>query len=40
MTRAYFVRHAQPDNTVRDDRMRPLTDEGKTTRFSSAISAL
>lgn len=29
MTRAYFVRHAQPDNTVRDDRNRPLTDEGK-----------
>ncbi|MDE6733237.1 MAG: histidine phosphatase family protein [Oscillospiraceae bacterium] len=29
MTRVYFVRHAQPDNTVRDDRNRPLTDEGK-----------
>lgn len=29
MTRVYFVRHAQPDNSVRDDRNRPLTDEGK-----------
>lgn len=29
MTRVYFVRHAQPDNSVRDDRHRPLTDEGK-----------
>lgn len=29
MTKVYFVRHAQPDNTVRDDRNRPLTDEGK-----------
>lgn len=29
MTRVYFVRHALPDNSVRDDRNRPLTDEGK-----------
>lgn len=29
MTSVYFVRHAQPDNSVRDDRHRPLTDEGK-----------
>ncbi len=28
MTEVYFVRHAQSDNTVRDDRSRPLTDEG------------
>lgn len=29
MTKVYFVRHALSDNTVRDDRSRPLTDEGK-----------
>lgn len=29
MTKVYFVRHAQPDHSVRDDRHRPLTDEGK-----------
>lgn len=28
MTSVYFVRHAQPDRTVRDDRTRPLTAEG------------
>ncbi len=28
MTEVYFVRHALSDNTVRDDRSRPLTDEG------------
>lgn len=28
MTKVYFVRHAQSDNTVRDSRSRPLTDEG------------
>ena len=29
MTFVYFVRHAQPDHSIRDDRLRPLTDEGK-----------
>lgn len=29
MTEVYFVRHAQSDHSVRDDRMRPLTDEGR-----------
>ncbi len=29
MTEVYFVRHAQPDYSVRDDKSRPLTDEGK-----------
>lgn len=29
MTKVYFVRHAQPDNTCMDDRNKPLTDEGK-----------
>lgn len=28
MTRIYFVRHAEPDRNVHDDRTRPLTDEG------------
>lgn len=28
MTRIYFVRHAEPDRSVHDDRTRPLTDEG------------
>ncbi len=28
MTSIYFVRHAQPDRTVKNDRTRPLTDEG------------
>lgn len=29
MTEVYFVRHAQSDHSVRDDRMRPFTDEGR-----------
>lgn len=29
MTKVYFVRHAQSDNSVRDDRKRPLTEDGK-----------
>lgn len=29
MTRVYFVRHAQPDHAWRDDRTRPLTEEGR-----------
>ena len=29
MTRIYFVRHAQPDSTITDDRTRPLTEEGR-----------
>lgn len=29
MTEVYFVRHAQSDHSVRDDRTRSLTDEGK-----------
>ena len=28
MTTVYFVRHAQPDYTVKDDRQRPLTEAG------------
>lgn len=28
MTSVYFVRHADPDHSVRDDRTRPLTDDG------------
>lgn len=28
MTRIYFVRHAEPDRSVHDDRTRPLTEEG------------
>lgn len=28
MTSLYFVRHAQPDHDFKDDRNRPLTDEG------------
>ncbi len=28
MTRIYFVRHAEPDRSVHDDRTRPLTKEG------------
>jgi 2,3-bisphosphoglycerate-dependent phosphoglycerate mutase len=30
MTRIYFVRHAQPDKSVKDDRTRPLTQKGLT----------
>lgn len=29
MTRVYFVRHAQPEHTWKEDRTRPLTKEGK-----------
>ena len=29
MTRVYFVRHAQPQHDWKEDRTRPLTDEGK-----------
>lgn len=29
MTRVYFVRHAQPEHQWKDDRTRPLTEEGK-----------
>ncbi len=36
MTKVYFVRHAQSDNTVRDSRSRPLTDEGKNDTRSVA----
>ncbi len=28
MTKIFFVRHAQPDHSWRDDRTRPLTEEG------------
>lgn len=28
MTRIYFVRHAQPEHSYKDDRTRPLTNEG------------
>lgn len=30
MTKVYFVRHAQPQFDWKDNRTRPLTDEGKT----------
>ena len=29
MTRVYFVRHAQPKHDWKEDRTRPLTEEGK-----------
>ena len=32
MTRIYFVRHAQPDETWADDRTRPLTQLGLSDR--------
>ncbi|MCK5129894.1 MAG: histidine phosphatase family protein [Clostridiales bacterium] len=28
MTKVYFIRHAQSDNSVRDGRVRPLTEKG------------
>ena len=28
MTRVYFVRHAQPEHDWKEDRTRPLTEEG------------
>lgn len=28
MTKVYFVRHAKPDFSVKDDLTRPLTEEG------------
>ena len=28
MTRVFFVRHAEPDKTIKDDRNRPLTERG------------
>ncbi|MBE5802015.1 MAG: histidine phosphatase family protein [Clostridiales bacterium] len=37
MTTVYFIRHAQSDNTVRDDRTRPLTAAGlQDTRLITA----
>jgi len=40
MTKVYFVRHAIPDFSIKDDLIRPLTDEGindckKVTKFLS-----
>ena len=32
MTRVYFIRHAQADNSVRDGRVRPLTEKGLVNR--------
>lgn len=29
MTRVYFVCHAQPEHNWKEDRTRPLTEEGK-----------
>ena len=29
MTRVYFVRHAQPEHDWKEDKTRPLTEEGK-----------
>ena len=28
MTKIFFVRHAEPDKSVKDDRTRPLTEQG------------
>ena len=38
MTRVYFVRHAQPEHDWKEDRTRPLTEEGdrKSTRLNSS----
>lgn len=36
MTSIYFVRHAQPDRSVCDDRLRPLTEDGL--RDSQAVT--
>ena len=30
ITRVFFVRHAQPDKAVKDDRNRPLTEKGRS----------
>lgn len=38
MTKVYFIRHAQSDNTVRDGITRPLTEDGR--RDSKAVSWL
>ncbi len=32
MTNVYFVRHAEPDKTIKDDRNRPLTQKGLASR--------
>jgi len=32
MTTVYFIRHAQADNTIRDGRIRPLTEKGMRDR--------
>ena len=32
MTRIYFVRHAEPDKTVEDDRTRPFSKKGLSDR--------
>ncbi|HWT26863.1 MAG TPA: histidine phosphatase family protein [Mobilitalea sp.] len=37
MTTIYFVRHAQPDEAVKNDRLRPLTEEG--IRDTKAVTA-
>ncbi len=40
MTRVFFVRHAKPDMTVKDDRNRPLTESGiASTSFVSDVLA-
>jgi len=36
MTKVYFVRHAQPDETCADDRTRPLTPLGLSDRVQVA----
>ncbi|MBD5129683.1 MAG: histidine phosphatase family protein [Ruminococcaceae bacterium] len=38
MTKVYFVRHAQSDSSVHDDRARPLTEDGR--RDSKAVAWL
>ena len=32
MTTVYFIRHAESDNSIRDGRIRPLTDKGRADR--------
>lgn len=38
MTEVFFVRHAQPDFSVRDDRTKPLTEDG--IRDSEAVTRI
>lgn len=33
MTKVYFVRHAQPEHAWKEDRTRPLTEDGKRNKL-------